>query len=185
MRLNIVAWSAEEHRVIWTYHHALIDGRSLALLLGELWLFYEARSAGRELDLPLPRPYREYIELLRGLDLVAAEAYWRRQLSGFSAPTPLGIDRGRYDEEQQGPQGSGSIAFRERRPPLCVPSPHRTEGWWGSSQQPGAGRLGGAAAAVQRSAGRRLRCDACLPSAGLPRRRRDGRAVHQYAAFAG
>ncbi len=93
MRLNIVDWSSEEHRVIWTYHHALIDGRSLALLLGELLSFYEARSVGRELDPPLPRPYREYIEFLRGLDLAVAEAYWRRKLSGFSAPTPLGIDR--------------------------------------------------------------------------------------------
>ena len=98
MRLLVVNWSSDEHRVVWTFHHALLDGRSFPLVLREVLAFYDAAAEGRTLDLPLPRPYREYIEFLRGLDLGAAEAYWRRCLKGFTAPTPLVIDRDSADE---------------------------------------------------------------------------------------
>ena len=95
MRLLIVNWSSNEHRVVWTFHHALLDGRSFPLVLREVFGFYDAAATGRVLDLPVPRPYREYIEFLRGLDLDSAEAYWRGYLAGFTAPTPLVIDRRR------------------------------------------------------------------------------------------
>ena len=93
MRLMIVDWLADEHRVVWTFHHALLDGRSFPVVLREVFAFYDAAITGQVLDLPAPRPYREYIEFLRQLDLAPAEAYWRSHLSGFTAPTPLVVDR--------------------------------------------------------------------------------------------
>ena len=98
MRLLLVDWDADEHRVVWTFHHALLDGRSFPLVLREVLAFYEAAVTGRTLDLPLPRPFRDHIEWLRGLDLERAKAYWREYLAGFTAPTPLVIDRGTTDE---------------------------------------------------------------------------------------
>jgi amino acid adenylation domain-containing protein/non-ribosomal peptide synthase protein (TIGR01720 family) len=99
MRLTIVEWCEDEHRVVWTFHHALLDGRSFPLVLHEVLAFYEASITGHELELPLPRPYREYIEFLRGLDLASAELYWRQHLAGFTAPTPLVVGRAVVDEE--------------------------------------------------------------------------------------
>jgi len=99
MRLLIVNWSENEHRVVWTFHHALLDGRSFPLVLREVFELADAFAAGRELDLPLPRPYREYIEFLRGLDLDSAEAYWREYLAGFTAPTSLVVDRATIDDD--------------------------------------------------------------------------------------
>ena len=98
MRLLVVAWNPDEHSVVWTFHHALLDGRSFPLVLREVFAFYGAATEGRTLDLPLPRPYREYIGFLRGLDLGSAETYWRDYLKGFTAPTPLVIDRALVDE---------------------------------------------------------------------------------------
>ena len=40
-----------------------------------------------------PAPFREYIAWLRRQDLAAAETYWRRELAGFTAATPLASDR--------------------------------------------------------------------------------------------
>ena len=111
MRLNVVEWSEDEHRVLWTYHHALLDGRSLELVLEEVFELYQAVTAGRELELPVRRPYRDYIEYLRGLDLTAAEAYWRRQLSGFTTPTSVGIDRAAAPSEERS-QASQGISER-------------------------------------------------------------------------
>ena len=39
MRLLIVNWSSNEHRVVWTFHHALLDGRSFPLVLREVFGF--------------------------------------------------------------------------------------------------------------------------------------------------
>ena len=114
MRLIVVDWDADAHRVVWTFHHALLDGRSFPLVLREVFAYYDAGTGGHEPDLPVPRPYREYIEFLRGLDLAAAETYWRRQLSGFSAPTPLGIDHATRDEGR----ANAIQGVAERRLPL-------------------------------------------------------------------
>ena len=103
MRLTIVDWSENEHRVVWTFHHALLDGRSFPLVLREVFAFQDAAEAGEALDLPGPRPYREYIEFLRELDLTSAEDYWRTFLAGFTAPTPLVIDHPAGDEARPVP----------------------------------------------------------------------------------
>jgi len=100
MRLIVVDHGPDEHRVVWTFHHALLDGRSFPLVLREVIALYDAADAGRVPALRSPRPYREYIEFLRGLDLGAAERYWRDRLAGFTTPTPLVVDRAAIDEQR-------------------------------------------------------------------------------------
>lgn len=95
LRLALVRAGEREHWVLWTYHHALLDGRSRLLVLREVFSFYEAFSGGADADFPLPRPYRDYIEWLRKVDYDSAKAYWQGALSGFRAPTPLVVARDR------------------------------------------------------------------------------------------
>jgi hypothetical protein len=84
MQLRDCAW-----QFVWTYHHLVIDGWSETLLFDELSRCYDAFRRGRDVDLPLPRPYGEYIAWLEQQDLAAAERTWRRALAGFLAPTRL------------------------------------------------------------------------------------------------
>ena len=102
MRLALVRAAEREHWVLWTFHHALLDGRSCLLVLREVFAFHEAFSRGGDADLPLPRPYRDYIEWLRKLDHDAAKPYWQDALSGFRAPTPLVVARDREAEHVTG-----------------------------------------------------------------------------------
>jgi amino acid adenylation domain-containing protein len=99
LRLALVRAGEREYRVVWTYHHVLLDGRSRVLVLREVFAFYEAFSRGKGLGIALPRPYREYIEWLRALDQDSAKLYWQKVLAGFKTPTPLvvGRDRGAGD----------------------------------------------------------------------------------------
>jgi amino acid adenylation domain-containing protein len=53
-------------------------------------------------ELPLPRPYRDYIEWLRKLDHDSAKTYWQGVLSGYRAPTPLVGARDRAAEHVKG-----------------------------------------------------------------------------------
>ena len=94
MRVTLVPLEAQVHQVIWTYHHLILDGWSLPLLLQEWGAIYdEANSSGSYERLPSELPYRDYIAWLEHQDHDAAKKFWEKQLSGISTPTPLGIDR--------------------------------------------------------------------------------------------
>ena len=89
MRLALFRLGDAEYRLIWTFHHILLDGRSFTLLLKEVFDFYEAICQGQMVSLPAPRPYRDYIEWLQQQDLSKAKDFWQQLLKGFSTPTPL------------------------------------------------------------------------------------------------
>ncbi len=89
MRLGLIRLAPDEHYLVWTHHHLLLDGWSVPLLLREVFAFYDAMRRGEDLCHKHSRPFRDYIEWLNRQDLHAAEAYWRQKLAGYDAPTPL------------------------------------------------------------------------------------------------
>ena len=93
MRLKLVRLSEDVHHFVWNHHHLLLDGWSAAAVRKEVFSLYEAACEGVSLQLPAPRPYRDYIAWLRQQDMDEAEAFWRRTLKGFGAPTTLEMDR--------------------------------------------------------------------------------------------
>ena len=91
LRLALFRLGEAEWRFAWTFHHLLVDGRAVVALLNEVFAFYEAFSQGQQLELPLPREFRDFVGWLNQQDLGRAEKYWRAALKGFTAPTPLAI----------------------------------------------------------------------------------------------
>ncbi|HVT17773.1 MAG TPA: amino acid adenylation domain-containing protein [Thermoanaerobaculia bacterium] len=92
LRLRLRRCGEQTVRCIWTFHHLLLDGWSLPILLGELGAAYAALRQGEE---PLPGaapPFRDYIAWLRQQDLGQAQTFWRRELAGV-APPPLALGR--------------------------------------------------------------------------------------------
>jgi amino acid adenylation domain-containing protein len=81
------------YQFLLSHHHILMDGWCGPLILGEVMAFYEAFCSNQDLQLPPPRPYREYIAWLQKQDVAKAEAFWRQTLRGFTTPTTLGIDQ--------------------------------------------------------------------------------------------
>ena len=93
LRLVLVRLGEDRYELIWTFHHILLDGWSTPLLYREIFALYQALSLGEAPALAPVRPYRDYIEWLAGQDMDEAESFWRRDLAGFTAPTPLVVDR--------------------------------------------------------------------------------------------
>ncbi len=91
MRLATQRLDAREYQVLWTFHHILLDGWSLPLILSELSAAYEGLVRGEEVRLPPVRPYAEFIAWLQAQDLASAEVHWRRTLAGFTGATDLGM----------------------------------------------------------------------------------------------
>jgi amino acid adenylation domain-containing protein len=93
MRLALLRTAEDAHYFVWSLHHALVDGWSLPLLMKEAFAFYEAFRQGQDLHLEPPHAYRDYITWLQRQDLAKAEIFWKQALAGFTAPTPLIVDR--------------------------------------------------------------------------------------------
>lgn len=75
--------------VVWTFHHAICDGRSFPLVLGEVFTTYDALCRG-ESPAPSARPaFAEHARHVAARDLSADETFWRERLAGFTAPTAL------------------------------------------------------------------------------------------------
>ncbi|MFP5286706.1 MAG: condensation domain-containing protein, partial [Thermoanaerobaculia bacterium] len=98
---------------IWTFHHLLLDGWSLPLLVRDLVSVYEALREGREPALPPARPFSDYIAWLQRQDVARAEPFWRGELAGFTAPTPLAIVSPVGAQRASGDAGHGIQLSRE------------------------------------------------------------------------
>ncbi len=93
MRLILIQVADERFYFINSHHHILLDGWSFALVLKDALLSYRGLiEDGRPTIAPPPRPYREYIAWLQRQDLTVAEQFWRGQLAGVTAPTPLVVE---------------------------------------------------------------------------------------------
>lgn len=86
LRFVLARSAPEQHRLILTVHHLLLDGWSMAVFFDEMVAVY--RAGGTD-PLPPPRPYRDYIGWLAGQDTDAAAQRWRDYLAPLSAPTML------------------------------------------------------------------------------------------------
>ncbi|MBI3885790.1 MAG: amino acid adenylation domain-containing protein [Opitutae bacterium] len=88
-RVAVAQTGDHEHRVVFTFHHLLLDGRGLAILLAEVFAASDTFRIGGEPAVAPPVDYRHYIDWLQTLDWGDAEIFWRRVLRGFGSPTPL------------------------------------------------------------------------------------------------
>ena len=77
--------SGEElHRFVLTFHHIVLDGWSMPILLQEIFAGYYGHHLGA------PIPYRRFVTWLADRDESAAEAAWGQVLAGFDTPTLVG-----------------------------------------------------------------------------------------------
>jgi len=92
MRLVLIRTGEDAYQFVWSFHHILLDGWSVALVVKEVFTFYGALHRGQDIDMQPSRPYRDYIAWLQRQDVDQAKAYWQERLAGFTAPTPLAVD---------------------------------------------------------------------------------------------
>ncbi|HET8840935.1 MAG TPA: amino acid adenylation domain-containing protein, partial [Ktedonobacteraceae bacterium] len=97
MRLALFSFAETDYRFIMTFHHAILDGRSLPTLFKEAFETYEALKSASTLELPPPRPYSDYAIWYQGRDLTSDEAFWSKTLDGFSTPTSFPVEAGLRD----------------------------------------------------------------------------------------
>ncbi|MFY1699891.1 MULTISPECIES: condensation domain-containing protein [unclassified Solwaraspora] len=102
LRITVLAPTAQP-TVVLTFHHAILDGRSLVLLLDEVLTEYLARLAGQPVEHPARPPFRNFIDWWQRHDLASARRFWSEYLAGCEPARPFA---GYLGEVR--PAGSGS-----------------------------------------------------------------------------
>ncbi|NDL01110.1 phototemtide A non-ribosomal peptide synthetase PttC [Photorhabdus bodei] len=97
LRFTLVKLTAQQHYLVFTNHHLLLDGWSIPILLQELCTLYLGDVQGS--TLPPITPYRNYLQWIAARDVDEMRAVWRETLSGLAAPTCLA--KGRTTENLQ------------------------------------------------------------------------------------
>ncbi|MFD9075733.1 condensation domain-containing protein, partial [Streptomyces lasiicapitis] len=93
MRLALIRLPDARLRLLWTSHHLILDGWSLAQVLSEVCDEYAARTSGSSPRPEARRPFADYVRWLAEQDTDAGRAHWSAALDGFATPTPLPVDR--------------------------------------------------------------------------------------------
>ena len=83
-RTAVIRTAPDRHRIVLTFHHVVMDGWSLPILLQEIFASYQGQQ------LPAATPYRRFVTWLADRDVDAARAAWCKALAGFDTPTLVG-----------------------------------------------------------------------------------------------
>ena len=127
-RAALIRTAEDRHRVVLTFHHIVMDGWSLPILLQEIFASYYGQR------LPAAGSYRRYVSWLADRDLEAAHAAWREVLAGFDTPTLVGPP-GRLGQPRRrvvpvarghhaGRQRAGALRTTPPSTPCCRPPGH-------------------------------------------------------------
>ena len=101
MRISLLQTGEDTFFMVWTYHHILLDGWSMSVLMEELLAYYELLANGQEVKITEQDKYEDYIRYIESRGIGAQEEYWRTYMQGVEAgsllpfiQTPEGSTRG-------------------------------------------------------------------------------------------
>ncbi|BEV02803.1 amino acid adenylation domain-containing protein [Chryseobacterium gambrini] len=93
LRLILVGLPDEEYEFIWSYHHIVMDGWCLSILINDFSLILDSLQHEVELSLQEPQKYSSYLKWLRNVDQDSSLQYWENYLKGISAPTLIPFEK--------------------------------------------------------------------------------------------
>jgi len=86
-RILLVRRGPQEHLMIWTHHHVLLDGWCLGLLAEEFFSLYASQHEGFKPSLAPPRAYSNFIKWVQDRPVERSLPYWKSYLDGYE-PMP-------------------------------------------------------------------------------------------------
>ncbi|EGO65810.1 non-ribosomal peptide synthetase [Acetonema longum] len=107
IRLSVIRTAAKSYKLIWSFHHIIMDGWCLGIILKDFLDIYASLQEGRPADLGEVYPYSGYIKWLAGQDNEAAASYWRGYVSDYEVQASLPRNNGtpeigKYEPEEFG-----------------------------------------------------------------------------------
>lgn len=88
-RITVMKLRDDEWRMVWTFHHILMDGRSFPMVLREVFAVYEASLEGKTVAPVSRRPFSDFVQWYNGQNFSDTESFWRERMKGIPGATPL------------------------------------------------------------------------------------------------
>lgn len=101
MRVKCFVLSHEQTRMVWSFHHLILDGWSVRLLLAEVQKRYEgvADQRGNQTSAPT---FEQFVSWQQSRDAESATVYWRDYLKGKTTPTTLRLHQPQPSTQESG-----------------------------------------------------------------------------------
>ena len=88
-RLALFRITDNSYRLLWSFHHMLLDGWSMRLILNELGEAYTALTRSEQPLLPIVKPFSEFVAWLDNRQDASEATFWREAVGDFSSPNRL------------------------------------------------------------------------------------------------
>jgi len=89
IRLSVIKISSKSCRIIWSYHHIIMDGWGLGIIMNDFVKIYQALKTRQHVELPPAYPYSRFIVWLQKQDKEKAEQYWKSYLEEYDEQAVL------------------------------------------------------------------------------------------------
>ncbi|MCP5051242.1 MAG: amino acid adenylation domain-containing protein, partial [bacterium] len=83
MRVAVIKAGDDDYYITWSFHHILMDGWSIGIVLSEFFDIYTNLIENRDLQLPPVEPYRTDIQWLEDRESEYARRYWETYLKSY------------------------------------------------------------------------------------------------------
>ncbi|MBE6052208.1 MAG: amino acid adenylation domain-containing protein [Clostridium sp.] len=82
-RVSVLKLDEEVFQVVWSFHHIIMDGWCMGILIDEMFKIYDSINENYTLDLPKVHSYSKYMDWLKLQDEDEAEEYWKEYMSEY------------------------------------------------------------------------------------------------------
>lgn len=112
MRLTIAREADDHWWVLWTFHHAILDGRSFPLLLERLFQRYDGVVGAGSV---LGPSFGDYADALAAIDHGPAKDAWRERLAPLESPASIDLPYQAGPDQIDGEAAVSNIEIRIER----------------------------------------------------------------------
>ncbi|PEA82337.1 non-ribosomal peptide synthetase [Bacillus pseudomycoides] len=83
VRLTVIHLKEEKYKFVWSWHHIILDGWCIHLLISDFMNFYQMLLKSEEVNIGKLTPYSKYINWLSSQNQEEAGTYWRKYLEDY------------------------------------------------------------------------------------------------------
>ncbi len=89
MRVGLLRLDEDRYHMVWTWHHIVVDGWSMPVLMEEFLTTYERLLQGKKVEKMEEDRYEDYIRYIERRDKEQEKRYWKSYMEGVEGPTLL------------------------------------------------------------------------------------------------
>ncbi len=101
LRIKLIKFAAQSWHLVWSFHHILLDGWSVGVLMDEMAQIYQSIKQGCEPMLPASPPFSHYLKWLKQQDSSNGIQFWQNYLDDYNELASLPSCRGQVAQASE------------------------------------------------------------------------------------